>query len=350
MNVTHTDVPSEVVVKPLFVAATKRSVPGGFSMLFNRVFEWGYWARLADVERAVYPALGYCGRFTDDFEAEASIGELMELTGLGRTSVKKAIGTLIERGLIAVSVQGSGRTKSRYRLLVPVKEAENAHQADAGEERRKAKARAQTDDAPFTTGSRSRPPADRDRDPVSDAVAAPAPSPSRPAAGRDRAAQAPALPLDRKTLLAEEPLDEAAGPVVELCRVGVSPSVAARLVEDFDAEHLSAYLAAFRRNRADGRRYSAGWLVNAIREGWQIQHLRPPRAGTVDRPTPAEADPFERAWREAGELDDDAFESLRGQLIARCNDATARQKLIDADRTAAHLRAAVAEMLVEAGG
>lgn len=335
-------------MRPLFVPASKRSVPGGFAMLFNRIFEHGYWARLADVERAVYPALGYFARFSEEFEAEASISDLMEMTGLGRTSIKKAIGSLIERGLIAVEEQGSGRTKTRYRLLVPLKEAEEAHQADAAAERRRAKARVQ--DEPFR-GSPSRPPAGRDGGPVEAAAATPAESRRRPAGGRLRAALGEDAPLVRKTRRKEEPLsepDEQPDVVVDLCRLGVSPTVAGQLAEQFEADYLQAYADAFRRNRAEGRRYTAGWLVNAIREAWEVKHLRHshPQSSTRATSTP-ETDPFEAAWRRAGELDDDAFESLRAEAVARCDDAASRRKLVQADRDAAHLRAAVAEVLMD---
>ena len=351
------DVPSEVVVRPLFVPATKGRVPGGFAMLFNRVFEQGYWARMADVERAVYPALGFAARFSDDFEAEASVGDLVELTGLGRTSVKKAMSGLIERGLIEVVVEGSGRTKSVYRLLVPTKDADDAGQADAAADRRRAKGRAggvesasggaaasaavgsrqtaaeaaELPELPINaSGSRSRPPAGHDRNPLRDVVAADPASRSRPPAGRDRG------PAGRVTLylgestLQEQPQHAADQVVVDLCRLGLKPETASQLADEFEADYLAAYADAYRRNRSEGRRYSAGWLVTAIREGWDVKHLRRPAAAVAAAPRPA--DPFEAAWRRAAELDDDGFEAARAEAIRRCDDAGQRGKLVAGDR------------------
>ena len=348
-QVVTSDVPSEVVVRPLFVPATKGRVPGGFAMLFNRVFEQGYWARMADVERAVYPALGYAARFSDGFEAESSIGDLMELTGLGRTSVKKAIGGLIERGLIAVAVEGSGRTKSVYRLLVPTKDADDAGQADAAADRRRAKGRAgqsfpSTAENALARGSRSRPPAGHDCDRLRDVVAADPASPQRPPAGRDRGPAGRVTPYLGESTPQEQPQHAAEQVVVDLCRLGLKPETAGQLADEFDADHLAAYADAYRRNRAEGRRYSAGWLVNAIREGWDVKHLRRPAAPT----SPKSADPFEAAWRRAAELDDDGFEAARAEAVRRCDDAGQRGKLVAADRASPLILAAVAEVLMDA--
>jgi hypothetical protein len=122
--------------------------------------------------------------------------------------------------------------------------------------------------------------------------------------------------------------------------VGVSPTVAFALAEEFEPAHLSAYLEAFARNRAQGRRYTPGWLVNAIREGWQVRHLKP---ATIPRDEPP-ADPFERAWRRAVAMSDDEVERLRTRAVATASDDL-REKLIDAEPQSGLLRSAIAELL-----
>ena len=340
---TVTDVPSEVTVVPLFVEATKRGVPGGFTMVFNRVFEAGYWARLADVERAVYPAIGFVARFDDDFRAEVALSELMALTGLGRTSVKKGVAGLIDRGLLRQERAGSGRTKAVYQLLVPVKEAGASHQPDAAQDRRRAKARDRQGAAAATpTVPPSRPGAGHDRGGVDAAVADPSPSPSRPGDERGGGKIGGSRPYVRETSEADQPPEAAA----TLRSLGVAAAVAADLAGSFDVGHVAAYCEAYRRNRAEGRRYAPGWLVNAIREGWPVKHLRPPVEAKPATPAPP-ADPFEAAWREAGELDESAFESHRAAVVAAAEPGM-RAKLIEADRDSAILRSAVAERLMDA--
>ena len=341
-QLTVTDVPSEVTVTPLFVEATKRAVPGGFTMVFNRVFEAGYWARLADVERAVYPAIGFCARFDDDFRAEVALSEIMALTGLGRTSVKKGVAGLIDRGLLRQERAGSGRTKAVYQLLVPVKEAQASHQPDAAQDRRRAKARDRQGAAAATpTASPPRPGAGHDRGGVDAAVAGPLASPPRLPDDRDGASIGRGRPYVRETSEADQPPEQSEA-AATLRGLGVAAAVAADLAESFDAGHIAAYCEAYRRSRAEGRRYAAGWLVNAIREGWPVKHLRPPAEAKPATP----ADPFEAAWREAGELDEAAFESHRAAVVA-ATEPGMRAKLIEADRDSAILRSAVAERLMD---
>ena len=101
-------------------------VAGGFTMFFNRLIDNGLWADLPDAARAVYLPLARLGDATagGSIRSRAGLASLMRWSGLSRSSVKRGLKALQDKGLIAVVRRGGvgadGVNRPNvYELLVP---------------------------------------------------------------------------------------------------------------------------------------------------------------------------------------------------------------------------------------
>ena len=99
---------------------------GGFTMFFNRLIDNGLWADLPDAARAVYLPLARLGDATGSgaIRSRAGLASLMKWSGLSRSSVKRGLKALQDKGLIAVVRRGGvgadGVNRPNvYELLVP---------------------------------------------------------------------------------------------------------------------------------------------------------------------------------------------------------------------------------------
>ena len=306
------------------VAKKACPVAGGFTMFFNRLIDNGLWADLPDAARAVYLPLARLGDATGSgaIRSRAGLASLMKWSGLSRSSVKRGLKALQDKGLIAVVRRGGvgadGVNRPNvYELLVP-------EPADR-------------------EGVRGR------TDPVAGAEPTSGPRADRPSGRRRPGPPSAAEPHPRGFPETPPPTPGGCEPSAEeratelLGRWGIDSTEAAGLVAEAGPGVVSKCVADARALREAGRlRSAAGFLRWAIREGdrgaGSIEPARPAASGFPEM-TPGD-DPVDG-------LDDAALGGLVGRVLAEHAGRPAMVRLLTAKppRESKLMRAEVAALL-----
>ncbi|MEM8875686.1 MAG: hypothetical protein AAGD32_15680 [Planctomycetota bacterium] len=302
--------------------------------VMHSLIDTGMWAQMGPSARAVYLPLAKKAAFSETYVCEVSYPELSKLSGISVRQCYRGIADLKAMQLVAQTRHGKNRPQqeiNRYQLLVPVA----------------------PDTTPQSTQCHSRQ-RGSDKNVSGKRVADDSGAVSRKALAQSRRRRTPNVTsgslIEKASENSSNNHSRPEDVVVVLVKLGIAPRTATALAEDFDAEAIMAYVEAFRLNREEGRRYTPGWLVDAIREGWKVKHLAAAKRKLATAKPEPKVDPFEAAWARVPDLDDATFDDLRHRVIESAESEKDRKRLVQADRDHKYLRSCIAELLLEQGG
>lgn len=268
MGDTQPRQPSMIAAEPTAAG----EIPGGFSQLFNRAISTGALTRCSLPARALYPFLVWAADTQAQFVISGkSQPYLQKVSGLSQNALRKAIASLQEHGLLRVvreprrpSAEAPMGVPAMYQLLVPaplpsISEGKWGHEAPP---------------RTVTTSGNVPPPGDTTWD-------YPAPPRGRASVSRVGAPSAPKKRSSERSSRSgglESKVDDLGEGARLLVDAGLDADVAVTLASMRDLFALRVYA-----ERSKQMEHPIGWLVAAIRGGYQLHKATANRLKAQDR-------------------------------------------------------------------